>query len=84
LENFWADWRSGVARTEILHIHRINYVLVNKKRELPANEIPGLTVMFENAEWIIYRVTPNQPPHRAASKHPLFHGSDEIARNVSS
>jgi hypothetical protein len=57
LHKFWADWRSGLARSELLRVHRINYLLFNKARESRPNVVPGLTVIFEDADWLIYRVS---------------------------
>jgi hypothetical protein len=56
LRKFWEDWHSGLARSEILRVHGVNYLLVNKERESRPNVVPGLTVIFEDAEWFIYRV----------------------------
>jgi hypothetical protein len=53
---FWADWRDGVARSDILRVYRVNYLLINKKQEPPPSVVPGLTVIFDGAEWRIYRV----------------------------
>jgi hypothetical protein len=70
LHRFWMDWYSGLARSEILRVHRINYLLVNKERESRPNVFPGLTVIFEDAKWLIYRVSEEATQTSARVEHP--------------
>jgi hypothetical protein len=84
IASFWRAWHGGSANVQILQNYGVSYLVINKQRDFRPNVIPELTVIFENTEWLVYRVTPNQQPRRASSKQPSFSGSDESVQNVSS
>jgi hypothetical protein len=55
---FWRAWHQGLANAEILRNYGVNYLVIKKGRDSLSNVIPELTVIFENTEWLIYRITP--------------------------
>jgi hypothetical protein len=75
ITSFWKSWHRGVPNSDILRAYSVNYLVINKRRDSRQNLIPELTVVFENAEWLVYHVTPNQQPHRSSAKHSAFSGS---------
>jgi hypothetical protein len=84
IASFWRAWHGGSANLQILQTYGVNYLIIDKQHDSRRNVLPELRVIFENTEWRVYRVTPNQQPHRASSKQTSSSGSDESVRNVSS
>lgn len=56
-KNFWNDWRLGKVDDGLLRSANVRYVVVNKQTEgIPAMMPPGLSKVFENSEFAVFKV----------------------------
>jgi len=55
-KEFWNDWRLGKVREDLLKEANVRYVLVRQVEGIPPTIPPGLSKVFENSEFAIFKV----------------------------